>query len=164
VQIYNDAYRPIPGAKHPRSMGQPARECWKEIWHIIGPLIDTPYYGGPATWNDDILLVIDRHGFMEETHFTIAYSPVPDEAAPGGIGGVVAPVTEITTQVIQARRVAALRDLGAHSAGAKSAEDACAIAAEAFGRHAQDVPFALIYLVDRETHTAPLPRGSCTRG
>ena len=78
VQIYNDAYRPIPGAKHPRSMGQPARECWKEIWDIIGPLIDTPYHGGPATWNDDILLVIDRHGFMEETHFTIAYSPVPD--------------------------------------------------------------------------------------
>ena len=25
VQIYNDAYRPIPGAKHRRSMGQPAR-------------------------------------------------------------------------------------------------------------------------------------------
>ena len=78
VQIYNDAYRPIPGAKHPRSMGQPARECWAEIWHIIGPLIDTPYRGGPATWNDDILLDINRHGFMEETHFTIAYSPVPD--------------------------------------------------------------------------------------
>ena len=130
-------------------MGQPARECWTEIWHIIGPLIDTPYHGGPATWNDDILLVIDRHGFIEETHFTIAYSPVPDEAAPGGIGGVLATVTEITDQVIQARRVAALRDLGAHSAGAKSAEDACAIAAEALGRHAQDVPFALIYLVGR---------------
>ena len=163
VQIYNDAYRPIPGAKHPRSMGQPARECWREIWDIIGPLIDTPYHGGPATWNDDILLVIDRHGFMEETHFTIAYSPVPDEAAPGGIGGVLATVTEITTQVIQARRVAALRDLGAHSAGAKSAEDACAIAAEAFGRHAQDVPFALIYLVDGETRTARLA-GVCPAG
>jgi signal transduction histidine kinase len=163
VQIYNDAYRPIPGAKHPRSMGQPARECWTEIWHIIGPLIDTPYHGGPATWDDDILLVIDRHGFMEETHFTIAYSPVPDEAAPGGIGGVLATVTEITTQVIQARRVAALRDLGAHSVGAKSAEDACAIAAEAFGRHPHDVPFALIYLVDGEARTARLA-GVCPAG
>jgi signal transduction histidine kinase len=163
VQIYNDAYRPIPGAKHPRSMGQPARECWREIWHIIGPLIDTPYHGGPATWDDDILLVIDRHGFMEETHFTIAYSPVPDEAAPGGIGGVLATVTEITTQVIQARRVAALRDLGAHSVGAKSAEHACAIAAEAFGRHPHDVPFALIYLVDREARTTQLA-GVCPAG
>ena len=92
VQIYNDAYRPIPGAKHPRSMGQPARECWAEIWHILQPLIDTPYRGGPATWNDDILLEVNRHGFLEETHFTIAYSPVPDATAPGGIGGVLATV------------------------------------------------------------------------
>jgi len=156
VQIYNDAYRPIPGAKHPRSMGQPARECWTEIWHILQPLIDTPYHGGVPTWNDDILLVIDRHGFMEETHFTIAYSPVPDADAPGGIGGVLATVHEITAQVVQARRVMALRDLGARSAGAKTAEEACAIAAEAFGRHAQDVPFALLYLIDSDARTARL--------
>jgi signal transduction histidine kinase len=163
VQIYNDAYRPIPGAKHPRSMGQPARECWTEIWHIIGPLIDTPYHGGPPTWNDDILLVIDRHGFMEETHFTIAYSPVPDATAPGGIGGVLATVHEITAQVIQARRVAALRDLGTRSSEAKSAGEACAIAAEAFGRHAQDVPFVLLYLVDGDGRTARLA-GVCPAG
>src|SRR5262245_51856681 len=163
VQIYNDAYRPIPGAKHPRSMGQPARECWKEIWHIIGPLIDTPYHGGPPTWNDDIPLVIDRHGFMEETHFTIAYSPVPDTTAPGGIGGVLATVHEITAQVIQGRRVEALRGLGARSAEAKTVEEACAIAAEVLSRHAQDVPFALLYLVDGNARTARLA-GVCPGG
>jgi signal transduction histidine kinase len=163
VQLYNDAYRPIPGAKHPRSMGQPARECWAEIWHILRPLVDTPYHGGPPTWNDDILLEIDRHGFLEETHFTIAYSPVPDATAPGGIGGVLATVHEITTQVIQARRVAALRDLGARSAEAKTAEEACAIAAEAFGRHDRDVPFALLYLVDGDGRTARLA-GRCPAG
>lgn len=156
IQLYNDAYRPIPGAKHPRSMGQPARECWPEIWHIIGPLIDTPYHGGPATWDDDILLEINRHGFLEETHFTIAYSPVPDETAPRGIGGVLATVHEITQQVIQERRVAALRDLGARSAEAKTAEEACVIAAEAFGRHSKDVPFALVYLVNADARTARL--------
>src|SRR5215469_4916537 len=43
IQIYNDAYRPIPGTKHPQSMGQRARECWPEIWSTIGPLIDTPF-------------------------------------------------------------------------------------------------------------------------
>src|SRR5678815_4646065 len=35
-QLYNDAYRPVLGSKHPRSMGQPLRECWTEIWDIIG--------------------------------------------------------------------------------------------------------------------------------
>jgi hypothetical protein len=44
-QIYNDASLPSLGKKHPKSMGQPASECWAEIWHIIGPLIETPYRG-----------------------------------------------------------------------------------------------------------------------
>ncbi len=81
ISIYNDAYRPILGTKHPKSMGQPVSECWSEIWHILKPLIDTPFSGGPATWMEDIELEINRHGFVEETHFTIAYSPVPDERA-----------------------------------------------------------------------------------
>src|SRR6185436_9500643 len=74
IQFYNDAYIPIPGAKHPHVvLGQPARECWREIWPVIGPLIDRPFRGGAATWDDDIYLEVNRHGFLEETHFTIAY-------------------------------------------------------------------------------------------
>src|SRR6185437_2084276 len=42
VQLYNEAYQPVLGSKHPRSMGQPARDCWSEICHIIGPLVDAP--------------------------------------------------------------------------------------------------------------------------
>jgi hypothetical protein len=85
-QIYNDAAWPALGAKHPRSMGQPASQCWAEIWHIIGPLIEAPFEGGEATWMDDIFLEMNRKGFTEETHWTIAYSPVPDDTAPSGIG------------------------------------------------------------------------------
>src|SRR5688572_1244703 len=72
IQIYNDASRPVLGDKHPRSMGQPAAECWAEIWHIIGPLIETAFKGGPAACVDDIPLRMNRKGFMEETHWTIA--------------------------------------------------------------------------------------------
>ena len=53
VSIYNDAYRPVLGTKHPWALGRPVSECWNEIWHILQPLIDTPYKGGPATWDDD---------------------------------------------------------------------------------------------------------------
>ena len=87
ISIYNDAYIPILGEKHPWALGRPVIECWNEIWHILQPLIDTPFKGGPATWDDDIFLEINRYGFVEETHFTIAYSPVPDETTPSGIGG-----------------------------------------------------------------------------
>jgi hypothetical protein len=86
-QLNNDAYRPVLGTKHSKSLGQPAAQCWPEIWHIIGPLIERPFLGGVATWSDDLRLEINRHGFIEETHFTVAYSPVSDDTAPGRIGG-----------------------------------------------------------------------------
>jgi len=162
IQFYNDPYRPIPGSKHPhRVLGRPARECWSEIWDIIGPLIDRPFRGGPATWNDDIELVINRHGYMEETHFTIAYSPVPDETVASGIGGVLATVHEITDKVISERRVVLLRDLGARTAQARSAEDACVAAIEPITHHVKDIPFAAVYLIDRSGSAARL---ACATG
>lgn len=150
ISIYNEAYTPILGTKHPWALGKPVRECWSEIWHILQPLIDTPFHGGPSTWNDDIELEINRHGFLEETHFTIAYSPVPDEEIASGIGGVLATVHEITDKVVGERRVVALRDLGARVGEAKTAEEACAIAAETLALHAKDIPFALLYLIDAD--------------
>ena len=156
ISIYNDAYVPVLGTKHPWALGQPVSECWKEIWHILQPLIDTPFQGGPATWMEDIALEINRHGFVEETHFTIAYSPVPDDTAPRGIGGVLATVHEITEKVIAQRRVVILRDLGARASEAKAAEEACAIAAETLAKHGQDVPFALLYLIDADGKHARL--------
>src|SRR5579862_1684557 len=56
IQLYNDPYRPVLGTKHPRSLAHPASECFPEIWHVIGPLVDTPFLGGPSTWMEDIFL------------------------------------------------------------------------------------------------------------
>jgi signal transduction histidine kinase len=156
ISLYNDAYIPVLGCKHPAALGLPVRECWAEIYDVLRPLILTPLNGGPATWSEDLELEIRRHGFLEETHWTVAYSPVPDDTAPNGIGGVLATVHEITAQVVADRRGALLRDLGALLAEAKTAEDACTIAAEVFARHAKDVPFASIYLIDPTDHKAHL--------
>ena len=157
VSIYNDPYRPVLGTKHSWALGLPVSQCWKEMWHILQPLIDTPFHGGSGTCMDDILLEINRRGFVEETHFTIACSPVPDEMVPGGIGGVMASVHEITGQVVGERRVVLLRDLGAQPAeAAKTAEEACAIAAETLAAHSKDIPFALLYLIALDRKTARL--------
>src|SRR5215831_15122777 len=144
IQLYNDPYSPILGAKHPaRALGHPVSECWSEIWQVLKPLIETPFNGGPATWMEDIELEVNRHGFVEETHFTIAYSPVPDDTAPGGIGGVLATVHEISEKIVAERRVEILRDLGKRSTEAETAEDACAVSAQTLERHTKDVPFSL---------------------
>jgi GAF domain-containing protein len=105
---------------------------------------------------DDIFLEIDRQGLAEETHFTIGYSPAPDETLLSGIGGVLATVHDITEKVVGERRVLLLRDLSARSADAKSIEEACSIVAETLAEHPKDVPFALLYLIDRERKHARL--------
>src|SRR4029079_8926186 len=155
VQLYNDAYRPIPGVKHPKSMGQPAAECWAEIWHVIGPMVEAPFRGEPATFSDDLELFIERKGFVEETHFKVAYSPVPDETVqPTGIGGVLATVAETTEVVYAQRQLRTLRALGESAAEAKTPEQACAKAAATLGDNARDVPFAVFYLLDETGQTA----------
>jgi len=152
IQIYNDAYIPVLGAKHPeRALGRPVRECWDEIFHIIGPLIYKPLHGGPPSVNDDLELVIRRNGFEEETHFTVAYSPIFDESVESGIGGVLATVHETTEKVIGERRMRLLRDLGAVAAEAKTVAEQCQLAVSTLARHGRDVPFSFIYLNDDET-------------
>ncbi|HVY93738.1 MAG TPA: ATP-binding protein, partial [Bryobacteraceae bacterium] len=149
ISLYNDAYIPILGQKHPWGLGKPVRECWSEIWDILRPLIDTPFYGGPSTWSEDIELHINRSGFTEETHFTVAYSPVPDETAERGIGGVLATVHEITAKIVGQRRGIVLREL-ASAVEARTAEEACRTAAGKLAAHPKDIPFALIYLCGQD--------------
>jgi hypothetical protein len=97
---------------------------------------------------DDIQLEYIRYDYLEEAHFTIAYSPVPDDTVPNGVGGVLATVHKITEKVLSERSVLLLRDLGARSSEANTAEEACSIAAQTLARYPKDVPFALLYLID----------------
>jgi hypothetical protein len=39
VALYNDAYAPTIGEKHPRALGRPARENWAELWDDLEPLL-----------------------------------------------------------------------------------------------------------------------------
>jgi len=155
VMLYNDAYRPMLGAsKHPRSMGQRGRECWPEIWDIIGPMLEGVLTRGEATWSNDQLLPLDRNGYVEECYFTFSYSPIRDES--GGIGGVFTAVTETTGRVLGERRLRTLRELGGAPAQAGTAEEACALMARTLARNPADIPFALLYLLDADGKRAHL--------
>jgi len=81
VQFYNDGYRPFLGTKHPRSMGQRGDECWAEIWNVCGPLYRHVMTTGESTWSADLQLLMERDGYLEETYFTFAYSPIRGERA-----------------------------------------------------------------------------------
>jgi PAS domain S-box-containing protein len=150
VQIYNDAYLSVLGDKHPRAMGQRLAECWTEVFDIVGPMAERPFLGGPASVSDDLALLINRKVPREDTHFRVAYSPVPDETdLVTGIGGVLATVTEITEEIYGARQLRTLRELGARGAAeAGTAEQACVTAAATLEDNPSDVPFALFFLLE----------------
>ena len=150
VQIYNDAYRPVLGDKHPRAMGQRFADCWSEVFDILGPMAERPFRGGPAMTSDDLPLLLNRKVPREEAHFRLAYSPVRDDDVPRtGIGGVLATVTEISEEAFGARQLQTLRELGARSAEETSTiDDACRAAAAILRENRHDVPFALFYVVE----------------
>ncbi|MDQ2714053.1 MAG: ATP-binding protein [Chloroflexota bacterium] len=146
-QFYNDAYRPILGkTKHPQALGQRAQDCWPEIWHAVGPMLHGVLAHGDATWSENLLLPLDRNGYVEECYFTLSYSPIRHET--GEVGGVFCAVTETTGEVLGARRLRTLRTLAANTAEAHSAEEVCHIGAETLASNPADLPFTLLYLLN----------------
>jgi len=144
VLLYNDAYAPLLGAKHPAALGRPAPEVWAEIMNIIGPMLAHVTTTGEATYTEDGFLPVARYGRLEESYFTWSHSPIRIES--GGVGGVLTVVTETTQQVLGERRRRLLRDLAIATSGAKQVDEACRMALGALLPSV--VPFALFYLLD----------------
>jgi signal transduction histidine kinase/CheY-like chemotaxis protein len=143
--FYNDAYqRDTLRAKHPWALGRPAREVWAEIWDDIGPRLQSVVDSGVATWDEDLLLFLERSGYPEETYHTFSYSPLVGEDM--AVAGILCVVTEGTDRVVGERRMATLRDLGSELAASRTEDEVFAAVRQHVGRNGRDLPFTLIYL------------------
>jgi PAS domain S-box-containing protein len=100
IQFYNDAYRRTMGPeRHPSALGQRGRECWGEIWPIIGPQIDQVMSGGGATWHENQLVPVTRYGKLEQVYWTYGYSPIDED---DGVGGVLVVCRDVTKDYVAA--------------------------------------------------------------
>jgi PAS domain S-box-containing protein len=143
----NAAYRrDTLGGKYPWALGRPASEVWSEIWSDIGPRIGRVLSTGHATWDQSLLLFLERSGYAEETYHTFSYSPLRDDD--GYIVGMLCVVSEDTEKVISERRMATLRDLGSDRRVLRSEQESLNFAHEKLGHNLRDMPFALTYLFD----------------
>jgi PAS domain S-box-containing protein len=104
ILLYNDAYAVVLADKHPGALGRPFLEVWSEIKADLIPIVDQAY-GGLPVHMDDITLMMDRRGYVEETHFAFSYTPV--RVAEGVVEGFFCACMEITEQVLGERRRAA---------------------------------------------------------
>jgi signal transduction histidine kinase/DNA-binding response OmpR family regulator len=153
VFLYNDRYRPVLGAtKHPGALGKPGKDIFPEVWDFIGPLFEKTRHGESVAL-DDVLVPLDRNGYLEDCYFTLSYSAIRDES--GGVGGMLAVIAETTERVQGERRMVTLRDLAALG-DARTADEACRRAEMVLAQNPVDVPFSLLYLLQPEHRSARL--------
>ncbi|MER6474144.1 SpoIIE family protein phosphatase [Streptomyces collinus] len=146
----NAAYRrDTLGRKYPWALGRPANQVWAEIWDDIGPRIQTVLRTGEATWDEALLLFLERSGYSEETYHTFSYSPLRDDT--GQVVGMLCVVSEDTDRVIGERRMATLRDLGSDPSVIRTEQEVLAFVDRQLARNRKDLPFTLTYLFDQDT-------------
>jgi len=154
IYLYNDPYKSIIGGKHPWALGRPTSVVWSEIWSDIGPLLAKAMSGDEGTYVEAQLLIMERNGFPEETYYTFSYSPIPtDEGLPGGI---FCANSDDTQRVISERQLSLLRELASGAAESRTVQQACERSARALLTDPQDLPFAMIYMLEPGSEVARL--------
>jgi PAS domain S-box-containing protein len=144
----NDAYAPTLGIKRDWALGARSDKVWEEIWPDVGPRIAQVLEQGRATWDEALLLFLERSGFPEETYHTFSYSPVYDDES--RVTGMLCVVTEVTERVIGERRLRILNDLAARAGGATSVQEVCRGACEVLGEYPFSIPFAATYRLEHD--------------
>ncbi len=108
VPIYNDAYAPAIGERHPKALGRPARENWAELWDDLEPMLRRVADAGETVHAKDRPFYVERHGYGETVYFDISYSPVygPTNA----IDGILCIVSETTDRIVAERKLATAQE------------------------------------------------------
>jgi signal transduction histidine kinase/PleD family two-component response regulator len=142
----NDAYLPTVGIRRAWVMGTRSDKVWAEIWPDVWPRIEQVLTRGESTWDEGLLLFLERSGFPEETYHTFSYSPVYDDD--NRIAGMLCVVTEVTERVQSERGLSLLRDLAARATRTSTVRESLNRLMAVLETDALDVPFATLMLLD----------------
>ena len=175
VALYNDAYAPLLGHKHPLAVGQATKDTWPEAWEWVAPRLEQILLGGRTVRLENERQILERNGYPEECYFTFSQSPIID--ADGGIGGILTVATETTSAILSERRMRVVRDLGALSAvdiaAAAQVTDtertgsvavACGAALHVLRTARESVPFAIAFVGAEGAATVAAPRAVADYG
>jgi signal transduction histidine kinase len=156
IYFYNDAFIPLAGpSRHPYALGLPVTIAWKEIWkEILEPRFNVTLGTGVPTGEADLLMPLERSGYLEETFVTFSFAPLRD--AQNRPSGIFCTAIETTARVIAERQLVCLRALAVQGSMAETPEGACQSAVATLEANPRDLPFALLYLVDRGSRRAKL--------
>jgi PAS domain S-box-containing protein len=146
IKLYNDAYKAIAGGKHPKALGQPAFDVWREIWDHIGPLKRAVMENSEGTYHESQLLIMERNGYPEETYYTFSYTPIPGDD--GKTAGMFCANSDDTDRIISERQLRTLTNLGKRLTDCTDTREIIGRFIETIQENPFDFPFALFRSVD----------------
>ncbi|MCX5258618.1 SpoIIE family protein phosphatase [Streptomyces canus] len=143
--LYNLGSTPIVGAKHPWALGRPYKEVFPEVWaHPVSSHFHYVTDTRKPLLVPDELLIMERHGFLEQCYFDSAFQPVLLDD--GTAGGVLQILTETTGRVLGERRLRLLSETGTRTAGLPTPGEVARVVAEVAGSYPDEIPFLGVYL------------------
>ena len=100
ILIYNDAYRAIPGPRHPWALGKPAKDVYGESWSVVGPLLENALSTGETLFYEKLLVPLPSEHGMEDHYLNYSFNPIFED---GNIAGLFGPLHDVTAEVNTAR-------------------------------------------------------------
>jgi signal transduction histidine kinase/CheY-like chemotaxis protein len=144
TQFYNDAYATLIGAKHPGAIGDDLRITLAEGWAALQEPVERAMATREASWIPQLLLLLERAGYREETYFTVSHAPAFGDD--GEVAGMHAVCTEVTGQVVAERRQRLLHEVSAAAGRREDERDLAVQVCRALAAGPLDVPLAAVYL------------------
>jgi PAS domain S-box-containing protein len=102
ILIYNDAYRPIPGPRHPAALGKPARSVYAESWHVVGPLLENAFATGETFFYEKLLVPLPTEHGIRNFYLNYSFNPIFEN---GKIAGLFGPLQDVTGEVTANRKL-----------------------------------------------------------
>jgi PAS domain-containing protein len=96
TSLYNDAYSPILGTKHPDALGVPFASLFAEVWNEYRPIVAAVMAGEAQNFIDKPVALAGRPG-VPMNWFTFSWTPLRDEA--GAVAGFYCTALETTEKV-----------------------------------------------------------------
>jgi PAS domain S-box-containing protein len=83
--LYNDAYRPFLGEKHPAALGHLGPQVWQEAWPVIGPPIFAALHHQQSTAANDVFIPVLIGGDLQDRWWTYSFYPVYQDGRVAGV-------------------------------------------------------------------------------
>ena len=102
ILIYNDAYRPVPGPRHPWALGKAAKMVYGESWPVVGPLLENAYATGQTLFHEKLLVPLPTETGMQDHYLNYSFNPIFED---GKIAGLFGPLHDVTSDVLAERQL-----------------------------------------------------------